>query len=284
MRPLLAHIYEPKRFQHGYVQYKYDGVRAIYQNGRFQSRDEHPFAAPLLDHLSKELQQRIHPDALLDGELYVHGWPLSRINGAVSTARSLPIEDTLQVQYHVFDAPCASRAFHERWDWAIRHIVGLKNTVLAKTQEIFSPTDADAFYTHAVEQGYEGIMYRLGTCPYTTPKQKNNDPASRLKYLSDQNNRCWHLLKRKDWQDDWFLCTDLEEGTGKCSGMMGALVLKASNGETFRVGSGFDDLTRKRLWETPTLIVDHFVHVRYRVLTSYGIPFNPTYLEHRHAF
>ena len=83
--PLIC--YEPHRVTYPcYVQPKLNGIRALYQNGNFQSRDQLPFPPGLLNHLSSPLQSAFDPSVILDGELYVHGWPLQRINAAVTPA------------------------------------------------------------------------------------------------------------------------------------------------------------------------------------------------------
>ncbi len=108
----------------------------------------------------------------------------------------------------------------------------------------------------------------------------------KLKFLSDKDNRCWHLLKRKDWQDDEFVCTQLVEGEGRLKGTLGAvecLVTKIIDGESriigrFHVGSGFTDGERDHFWNHPELIVGRPIKVKYLVLSSDGIPLNPTVL------
>lgn len=37
-----------------------------------------------------------------------------------------------------------------------------------------------------------------------------------------------------------------QKGTGRCSGMLGALQMKMDNGITFKIGSGFDDKQRRK--------------------------------------
>src|SRR5687768_15403845 len=105
MKPLLAHKYKPFRVTYPcYVQPKLNGVRALYQNGRFQSRDEVPFPEALLDHLAQPLLRIFGTShAPTDGELYVHGWSLQKILGAITPVRKEDSELTKLVEYHVFD-------------------------------------------------------------------------------------------------------------------------------------------------------------------------------------
>jgi len=125
-------------------------------------------------------------------------------------------------------------------------------------------------------------MYRLGDCPYTEPKQLNagrwRNYKSRLTFLSDKDNRCWHLLKRKDWQYDDFPIVGMTEGEGKQRHMLGAFTCITPNGHRFNVGSGITDTERVHYWELSPEHKPKFLKVKYLVLSSDGIPLNPTIL------
>lgn len=53
------------------------------------------------------------------------------------------------------------------------------------------------------------------------------------------------LLKVKQFLDTEATVIGHQKGTGRCSGMLGALQVKMDNGITFKIGSGFDDKQRK---------------------------------------
>lgn len=291
MKPLLAHVYEPKRVTYPcYVQPKLNGIRALFQGGFFQSRDEVPFTPGLLDHLAKPLLKIFGPEIILDGELYVHGWPLQRINAAVTPVRQEPTEDTKLVEYHIFDVVDFKIEFIRRFDWqrlSWQAQMMSPNTgpiKFVQTSQVCGEGEANSLYVHWVSLGYEGMMYRLGDCPYTVPKQMagiyqcqwKNIPAPRG-YYSDQDNRVWHLLKRKDWQDAEFLCIGTTEGEGKYQGMIGALTCYVNLIEkiTFTVSGGLTDLQRQ---QPPEDFIGKTIKTKYLCLSSDGIPLNPTIL------
>lgn len=295
MKPLLAHVYEPHRITYPcYVQPKLNGIRALYQNGYFQSRDQLPFPKGLLAHLSNSLRTIFGPEVILDGELYVHGWPLQRINAAVTPVRQQPTEDTKLVTYNVFDVVDFTKTFEDRFSIAEKRLsYDERNLVfLVDTRRGMGTEHTDACYKAFVDDGYEGMMYRLGDCPYTVLKQtewKNEDGFSfttqgavrnggmaRTRFLSDKDNRCWHLLKRKDWQDDEFEWEFLDEGDGKLKGTLGSFCCKTKSGRAFSVGSGLTDAERSHYWANPP--IGRLVKVKYLVLSSDGIPLNPTIL------
>ena len=221
MKPMLAHLYDSSRWtgETTWLQPKLNGVRALYQDGHFQSRDELPWNEPVLRHLTQVLMLMFPNERIiLDGELYVHGWPLQKINGAIAVNRLEPCADTLQVEYHIFDVVSYQLPFEARF----YNVMKYKNIFrpelkvrLVETIRADDQTTADDFYARQVEKGYEGIMYRIGECPYTHPKEPLtlvhwNGHNKHRKYLSDKHNRTWHLLKRKDWRDDEFLCMGVD--------------------------------------------------------------------------
>jgi DNA ligase-1 len=281
MKPLLAHTYEDKRInwrEDVWLQYKLNGIRALSQGGNFQSRDELPWNKEVLAHLSKYMCEMFPLDWVLDGELYVHGWKLQDINAAIAVNRLGPTDKSPLVEYHIFDRVSYQSSFEERFWQPMRDRSGLFGPdVPIKLVESIRVNDfsmADDYYALAVTKNYEGIMYRIGDCPYTRPKQEGGNGRSR--YLSDKNNRVWHLLKRKDWQDDEFTCVRVTEGEGKRSGMVGAFICDAKNGHYFGVGSGLSESEAIHYYENPP--VGKQIKVKFLTYTSDGVPFNPTVL------
>lgn len=285
MKPLLAHVYEPHRISYPcYVQPKLNGIRALYQAGCFQSRDGLPFPVGLLEHLAKPLLQVFSPEIILDGELYVHGWSLPRIAAAVTPVRKEPTEDTLKVEYHVFDVVYYTDAFWQRFSNQVAKGKFLGNYPIkfVDTERPASQAAADIAYATWVTLGYEGMMYRLGHCPYTVPKQerdRNKPPFFfRTKFLSDKDNRCWHLLKRKDWQDDEFPFLSIRATVGS-KGEPGFIMTVASgvpSRPTFDLGSGLTDHEVESYLANPPH--NRKIKVKYLCLSPYGIPLNPTIL------
>lgn len=210
---------------------------------------------------------------ILDGELYVHGWKLQRINGAVAINRTEPNEDTLQVSYYVFDKVSFSKPFFIRYAEVEGIIRNLQHPSIMAATTVQTPNRqwVEEFYANTVRDGFEGIMYRIGICPYTKPKQPKENAKG---FLSDKNNRVWHLLKRKDWQDDEFYCVDIEEGVGKRAGMVGAFICHTRSHKRFGVGSGLTDAEATHYFNNPP--VGRKIKVKFLTYTADGIPFNPT--------
>lgn len=272
MKPMLAHKYEPKRFTTPcYVQPKLNGIRGLTQRGKFVSRDEIVWADIVVSHVSRFVKDC---NLILDGEWYRHGWSLQKINGAIAVNRTIRVTRTNEIIYNVFDSIDFNLPFIERW-WKAKQIVEAVNCPhlrIVPVHPVYSQEDIDKWFAYYCGLGYEGVMVRMGDGGYTQPSMRG---------LSDQDNRCWTLLKRKGWIDDEFEIIDIKEGKetdkgSKFVGSTGALICRARNGKEFSVGSGPTDSERDQWWNNPNLVIGHKAKVKYLMLSDEGKPLNPT--------
>ena len=230
----------------------------LYQNGVGFSRDEHEFTPAVIAHIVEALNPISDAkDLILDGELYVHGWSLQDINGAVAINRKAARKDTHEIQYQIFD--CVTNEYFDQRYLRLFELFALAKSPikLVKTQFIDDKETGDELFAKYVDEGYEGIMYRDCDMHY-------------------QQKRSNALRKRKGWQDDEFPILSVIEGEGKRTGMVGAFVCQARNGSTFRVGTGLGwtnaELTRL-FHDQP---INQRLTVKYITLSRDGIPQNPS--------
>jgi DNA ligase-1 len=269
MKPMLAHRYQ----EHGHklpevfhVQPKLNGVRALCQEGKFQSRDEIMWYEDKLMHLSAHMSA-MPPRIVFDGELYLHGCSLQRINSAIAVKSRLTNELTAQIEYWVYDMydfQNPTMPFEER----ILHLTHLLSPIGSPI--IVCPTfrvnrqRAEHFFAKAKEQKFEGIMYRVSESPYGT-----------VQICTNKENRWPCLLKRKDFLDAIVEVVGIESGTGKYSEAMGALVCEYANGKRFNVGSGFSDAERFRHIVAPP--IGERIRINYEMLSDDGTPLKATF-------
>lgn len=280
-----------------FVQPKLNGVRALFQQpigkffGSFQSRDEKIWKSNVLKHLNDELNtlQPVLMDTILDGELYVHGWRLQRINAAIAVNRHEPTPDTPNVEFHIFDVVDPQRTFATRWfeiyntikDANLPHIKAVPTAVCTARNEL------DLHFHHYVKLGYEGIMLRPdGVYQYGEHYSRSNTHELEPTLTSFRSRYLW---KHKQWEDGEYICEGVTQGEGKADIGIGALILRApthpelsGDGQmdevykTFKVGTGFTDVERVQFMVKPP--IGKLVKVRYLNLTADGIPFNPSFL------
>ncbi len=94
-----------------------------------------------------------------------------------------------------------------------------------------------------VANGEEGIMINDYNAPY-------------------EFKRTNALLKCKKFNSCDLQICDLEEGSGKYTGMLGAFVCEYKGGEV-RVGSGLTDDLRKEIWQSPDKYLNSIIEVSY---------------------
>lgn len=278
---MLARVYGPKYNTFPcYVQPKLNGIRALCQAGIFQSRDEKIWNLNVLQHLDNELDtiQNLLGATILDGELYVHGWRLQRINSAVAVNRLSPTEDTPHVSFHVFDVVNPALDFWTRSVDILRtiHNADLPHIRAVQTDHAHSRDEVDRYFHHYTSLGYEGIMLRPDG-PYEFGEHEGRNGRTQ--------HRSKTLWKHKQWEDGEFVCVGFTQGEGKADIGIGALICEISkNREVFQplasiqfnVGTGFTDAERANFFLAPPL--GKLIKVRYLCLSADGIPLNPSFL------
>ena len=75
--------------------------------------------------------------------------------------------------------------------------------------------------------------------------------------------RTWNLQKVKKFQSLDLLVVDMEEGSGRLAGTLGAIHVRYKNGNIVKVGSGFSDEERRLYWAQPDIILNKIVEIKY---------------------
>lgn len=270
MKPMLATDYVPSKLLHPiFVQPKLDGLRAILKWSKdgsslvFLTRTGVILSSAVLGRIYEGARTHLPKDLILDGELYRPGWSLQRIMGACM--RETPNKDSAEIYYNVFD--CVQRGYvNASYEQRLANLIGWYHPLKSNINKVCghrvkSLTELDEAYIDYVQQGYEGMMVRHGSCVYL------------------QGKRSHYLMKRKSRQDEDFMIVGITEGKGKYEQMLGAFVCETAEGKTFTVGSGMTDLDRMTLWEA---LKDHKgsivgeAKVSFQSMSDNGIPTQPT--------
>ena len=128
-------------------------------------------------------------------------------------------------------------------------ILGQERVDLTTTQGSLRFKEINA---NAIAGGYEGIMIKDPTAPYECKRSV-----------------AW--LKQKPFIEVSLKVIDIEEGTGKNVGRLGALVLEGvDDGKTIKTncGSGFSDDLRDAVWTDRVKVLGHLVEVRADAVTQ----------------
>jgi len=236
------------------VSEKYDGVRAVWDGKVLRFRSGRVVPAPLW-FIAKLPQQP------LDGELWLARGRFDALSGIVR--KTEPLDDEWrQIKYMIFELPEAPSTFAERAE-RIREIVAQTKWPQLIAVEQFRVANRALLkkkLDEVVRGGGEGLMLHLADAAYVTGR-------------SDA------LLKLKPLQDAEAEVLEHVPGKGKYLGMLGALRVRAADGKSFLIGTGFTDAVRKN---PPP--VGATITYTYRGFTKTGLPRFASYLRVRENF
>lgn len=230
--PMLAHKYDdyfvPSREKFYYSQPKLDGMRMVVNIDGMFSRGGKPVIS--VPHISVEISkffEEFGDTILLDGEIYNHDLK-SDFNKLISYAKKTKpkpedlVESEKYLQYHIYDIQDKNNrtlSFKERSE-RLNDIFSKNNFKYLKFVEttlVENDEHLNNLYGQYLEDGYEGQMVRVSDSIY-------------------DNDRSKSLLKRKEFIDEEFKITNITEGVGNRSGMMGRIELIDKFGITFESG------------------------------------------------
>jgi hypothetical protein len=224
------------------VQLKMDGMRfnAVVRDGECEFKSRNGKTIDLLGHLEKEFVELANGiDTVFDGELLVkdESSTLNRQtgNGILNKAGKGTITDKEASMVHAtiwdvipymyfIDSYCPT-PYKDRFARLkeANRINIVPNFIVENIDE------AQAKFKEYYDQGEEGIILKDMNAPW-------------------ENKRSKALIKFKGELECDLKIVDVEDGTGKYEGMLGALVCESEDGIIkVKVGSGFNDEDRKKI-------------------------------------
>lgn len=256
------------------MQPKLDGICCLAVNGVAMSRTMKPIPNKYVQKVFKELS--LHG---LHGELMVEG-DFNSVQSAIMSEEGEP--DFYYVVYDLWNTvlPYSTRNPHLIelvLSYNNRHICAIDGGV------VNSPYECELELKHYIEVGYEGAMLR--------------DPDSLYKQ-GRHTLKSQALMKLKKFYDDEAIILGFEEklsnnnvqekderGYSKRShkkeGMIPASTLGSLivswKGLQFNIGSGYDDIMRKYIWDNQESLIGKFVTFKYQELSKYGVPRFPVF-------
>lgn len=247
---MLAHSYKPETtlvYSDYLISEKLDGMRALWDGTQLVSRAGNRIHAP--DFFTAGLPSHM----ALDGELFAGR---GQFQQTVSIARRQAGGEIWRtLKFVVFDAPTVAGGFEDR----LAAVWEIKSDFL-----VVHPHETCRDQTHLEEElqrieslGGEGLMLRKKQSEY-------------------RNGRSHDLLKVKTFHDDEAIVCGHQDGKGKHSGRMGALLCRLKNRTEFKVGSGFSDAQRANPPPVGSIIT-----FRYFETTTAGVPRFPTFVRVR---
>ena len=167
-----------------------------------------------------------HPDVILDGEIYKHGWPLNTISGMCRSQST--VDETLPLEFYWYDIVDLEKPFSERWELMQEFASELEllefdpirewnkgelKIQLLPQKKMTGWSTLMKYHNEFVKEGWEGLVIRKVTGKYG-PGKRTND-----------------MIKIKIYKDSEYEIVGLSEGL-RDEDM--CFVMKTPSGQEFK--------------------------------------------------
>ena len=240
-----------------FIEYKYDGVRviAIVQNGDATLYSRNGKLLENFPHINEALSKSEFEGLVFDGEVMSEDFQtlmkqVHRKEGAQTEDSYLAVFDMLTLEEFNAGGTEHGAMFRRQ---RILDLSGSFNYRIQLVEATVVDLDTDEGQVQfkdmnklALDEGYEGLMIKPINDPYKCKR-----------------SHAW--LKIKPFIEVTLKVIDVEEGTGKNEGMLGALVVAGNDdGKDFHlnVGSGLTDDMRKDVWAVKDDVIGQLVEIR----------------------
>ncbi|HEH4740269.1 TPA: DNA ligase [Campylobacter coli] len=249
---------QKKNFNGYLMSEKLDGIRGIWEAGKFKTRQDNPIHTPSYFTYN-------FPSFKLDGELWMARAKFDEVSALI---RSDSLDSSLwkSVTYNVFDVPNACEEFKltpctlsNRLKVLERYLQQNPNPYIKiiKQIPIKDQEHLKEFYKDIIFNKGEGVVIRKDFAPYEKGRSKN-------------------ALKLKPYEDAECKVIAYTEGKGKFQGKIGALLCQMPDDRVIKIGSGLKDKDR----ENPPKI-GSIVTYKFNGLTKNSLPRFPVFLHIR---
>lgn len=159
----------------------------------------------------------------------------------------VPLESFLEGRWKVSQTERSQRLQDWKSTWAtVTPNIEILSHTMVNLNTLAGQKEFAEINKQAIAGGYEGIMIKDPASPYETKRTTS-----------------W--LKQKPFIEVSLVVMDLEAGTGKNTGRLGALICQGEDDGKFydvNVGSGFTDAQRDEFWQNPKTVIGSIVEIR----------------------
>ena len=258
---MLARLYAGETPASYVCEPKVDGLRVLItadlstRTVRFETRNGNPM--PSLDHLADEVLDLLAGKAgvwSLDGEA-VSGKSFFTSVGALRSDRSAD-----DARVWLFDLPSVAGDYStRRASLEALFAQSYPSSLLLIPSVSCTPEEAFVRFT---SEGFEGAMVKDTSAPYA----------------HGIRSRAWLKVKDADTTDAEIV--DVVEGTGKCAGMAGHIVVRCGR-RLVSVGTGMDNSTRSALLADRSQLIGQTAEVDFQMKTPQGSLRHPVFVRVR---
>jgi len=241
---MLLKTFDPKKAKYPLmIAPKVDGVRGRFKNGYLYSRSKKRFHG--LEHIENALENLGIGDA--DGEIFVPGNIFDDASGLIRNKQPVP-----EAVYYIFDLPGLDATSKKGRYKILMELSKDFPHCIKLVYQTYVALEAQLMQQHEIflVQGFEGtVIYN----PDSMYEDKRGYDWTRLVPLKTADCRCTRIF----------------EGKGKYEFSAGGIVVNF-DGKAVKVGTGFSDEDRKKMWEDPNHYIGLICEIEYKEKTKAG--------------
>lgn len=254
---------------------KLDGIRCYIRDGIATTRN----GKRIPNKKSAEWLEASYPNGF-DGELIVKGM-FNKIQSDLMTIDGFP-----KVKYYVFDYLCGDYNYIDRLQELIRcKRFKDKNLILVLPKKINNIKELLSFEKLCLSQGYEGIMLRTGDSPYKFGRSTLKEfYLVKFKRFIDSEAKIIGFIElmkneNKATKDLYgYTKRSSHKAKMKTMGMLGAIIVKdIKNSKIFMVGSGFNNILKREIWDNQKKYKGKIVTYKYQKFGMKNLPRFPVF-------
>lgn len=232
------------------AQLKLDGMRAavVVENGALTVYSRNGKIIDIGNHFADAFVGYGYDNVVFDGELLVrtpddgyadrktgNGILNKAVKGTISAKEVQSVVIVLfdMIPLQDFRKGICIAPYSQRFESLVTFAAQVKSpkVKIVPSREVASVEEARIMFDDYIAEGHEGIILKDLRSPWEDKRSK------------------WQIKFKAELDCD-LLCVDVEEGTGKNKGKLGALVLESADGVIkVNVGTGFRDADREEYWK-----------------------------------
>lgn len=261
---------------------KLDGIRCLIIDGKAVSRN---FKEIPNKFIAKDLPT-LAPNGF-DGELLLKGnKPFNEVSSAVMSFDGEP-----EYEYHIFDYVTDNNIpYSERIKVLKESVNSSPKLVIVPTYVINNEDELNIAEEDCINKGYEGLMIRSPNGIYKFGRSSEKEGILlKIKRFEDSEAEILDFEEKMSNQNEKE--QDVFGNSTRASkkefmvpaGVLGAVKVRdIKTGVEFKIGSGFDDEYRKKIWDNQSNFLGKLVKYKFQPSGAKDLPRFPVFLGFRH--
>lgn len=265
---------------------KLDGIRCVVLNGVVYSRTMKPIPSKTVQELFGKVDYEGFDGELIYGNVFDE--KVFNLSTSFCMSKGVPEGlNPLEIRFYVFDL-VSEEGHIDRLHSLSEKQLG-RNVVLHLPTTVQSSKQLTEFEEIVLSKGGEGVMVRSMNGPYKQGRStlKEGYLLKIKRFVDEEATIIGFDEKMHNTNEAKVDALGYTERSTSKDGMvgantLGALVVQSEKWGEFRIGTGFDDVLRKEIWENKDKYLSQLAKFKYFATGVVNLPRFPTFLGTRH--